>query len=238
MSGIRGDFGELEKLIKKMDELSQPAFRRALSQNVSEEAIDLVKDEFETGVGPYGKAWPAPVMRLGNKGIVPLSASGRLRNSFHVAEVSPHRFTIETNVIYASTHQYGATIRAKNWRTVTYQVDTSKAMARRLARTNLSKAAIRAALKTQYANGGRYKTVTVRRFGLVFRGVTTTQTNYTSKSGKARRSTSRTYGGWITKLSVVIPQRQIIPENTLPPKWIKAFQEVAKDVLDAHMDSK
>lgn len=245
MAAIRGDFGKLEKLIKKLDQLSHPSFRQKLSKNVSEEAIELVKEEFETGTDPYGKAWPKPLIRTGNGGIKPLAASGRLKNSFHVAEVTPQRFTIETNIIYASVHQYGATIKAKNWRTVTIRIDMrarmarhlfSKKMQRKFKRAGLTEAAIRAGLKAQFPKGGdnRYKTITVKRFGLVFRGVHTTRTDYTGKNGNAKRSTSRKYGDWITKLSVKIPQRQIIPENTLPPKWIEAFKSAAKDVINEH----
>lgn len=201
MSGIRGDFKKLGDLVKKLDGLCKPAFRQELSRKVAEAAIALVKEEFSTGTDPNGKAWPPPVLRRGSK-IIPLNASGNLKNSFHVPDKSASRFVIETNVIYASVHQYGKTITAKNWRTVTYK------------------------------RGG--KTITSRRFGLVFRGVTTTTRDYVGKDGTKRRSTRRSYD-WYTCLSVKIPRRQIIPENTLPPRWVAAFKTEANKVLNQHL---
>ena len=220
MSGIRGDYSKLEKLIKKMEAIGGTPFRHVLLKNVSEEAIDLVKQEFANGVGPYGAAWKPPVLRTGDKSISPLLASGDLKNSFHVARVGTDNFVIETNVIYASVHQYGAVITAKNWRTVRIKVKLRKPLARKLAKLGFNKAAVRAALRSQFAGGNDFVFKEVQRFGLVFRG------RHTTGGGS-----KRTYGDWITKLSVKIPQRQIMPESYLPPSWEKGFAEAIDETL-------
>jgi phage gpG-like protein len=69
---------------------------------------------FVRGVDPYDRPWKPLRSRDGQ----PLRDSGRLQNSVAGAHlnVTQTGFRITTNVKYAATHQYGATIRAKNAR--------------------------------------------------------------------------------------------------------------------------
>lgn len=64
---------------------------------------------FVEGSDPYGSSWAHPLWRDGE----PLRDTGRLMNSItHNADDSG--LEVGTNVMYAATHQFGATIKAKN----------------------------------------------------------------------------------------------------------------------------
>ena len=68
---------------------------------------------------------------------------------------------------------------------------------------------------------------------LVFRGVHTD----VGRTAKGRKSYKRTYGGWIFAKKVTIPQRQMMPEPNqgLPNRWKKGFDDTATDVLKAFL---
>jgi phage gpG-like protein len=107
--GLRGDFGSLDALRRRIAGLSEPPARLALSKNLAEEARTQVAFSFQRSVDPYGKPWKKLASRVGK----PLRDTVRLLNSFS-ARVFERGFTIATTVFYAAVHQYGAVIKAKN----------------------------------------------------------------------------------------------------------------------------
>ena len=103
-----------------MEKLDSPEAKRVLSRNLGEEAIEQINQGFEEGRNPYGDPWAPPRLRTASS-VSPLRDTGRLQRSFHLVETSTHRFVVETNVIYASVHQYGAVIKAKPWRNLRFR---------------------------------------------------------------------------------------------------------------------
>lgn len=111
MGGVRGDFGELQRLSFAFGGLGSIEFRLGLATNLAEESRTQVIFGFRNSVDPYGNPWKPLRSRDGQ----PLRDSGRLQNSVSARpHVTERGFTISTGVKYAAVHQYGATIRAKN----------------------------------------------------------------------------------------------------------------------------
>jgi phage gpG-like protein len=109
--GVTGDFKDLADLRRQLERLGGPAHRLEMAKNLAEEARTQVVLGFARGVDPYGKPWKPLRSRVGQ----PLLDTGRLRNSIAgYPHVTLSGFTISTGVKYAATHQYGATIRARN----------------------------------------------------------------------------------------------------------------------------
>ena len=70
-----------------------------------------VSERFEQSKGPGGEAWPVSI-RAREEGGQTLIDSARLRDNI-VSEAEPRAVEIGTNVPYAATHQFGATIRPR-----------------------------------------------------------------------------------------------------------------------------
>jgi len=107
MISVKGPMPELRELASRIEKLTGEAQRSVLTQRLAEEARTQALLGFEQSRDPYGEPWK-PVARGGQ----PLLDTGRLHNSLRPVS-SPNGFTISTNVKYAATHQYGATIKAK-----------------------------------------------------------------------------------------------------------------------------
>jgi phage gpG-like protein len=108
---VSGDFEGLAALKRAMAEIGTPAHRLVLAKNLAEEARTQVVFGFQRSVDPYDQAWKPLRSRQGQ----PLRDTGRLQNSVAgQPHVTANGFTISTGVKYAATHQYGATIVAKN----------------------------------------------------------------------------------------------------------------------------
>ncbi len=111
MGGVSGDFGQLARLQAQVARLGPEGGKRLL-RAVANEAQALVEEGFEAGRAPDGAPW-APVKRGGQ----PLRDTGRLLASL-TPRLSGSGFTIETNLVYAGVHQYGATITSKGKRSL------------------------------------------------------------------------------------------------------------------------
>lgn len=105
-TGVTGDFDKLARIIKGLEKLASPAFRRTASKRMGEAGLSFVLDYFERGSGPTGRRWPPPKHRPGG---MPLVDTGVLRNSLRVRS-SVKGFTIVTGVIYAAIHNFGGRI--------------------------------------------------------------------------------------------------------------------------------
>ena len=66
--------------------------------------------------------------------------------------------------------------------------------------------------------------------GLRFRGKSVRTTLSGGKSGPLKKP-KLTYGSWITKQQVTIPQRQYMPEGDLGPIWARALNDAATDAM-------
>lgn len=118
---VRGDFRRLDHLLKGLERLTRPGALVEVSRAAAEGAMGALHDRFRTATDPYGRRWE-PSLRAQLEGGQTLSDTGRLRRSFSVQNVSPRGFAIGTNVIYAATHQFGATIRPRRARFLRFRL--------------------------------------------------------------------------------------------------------------------
>jgi phage virion morphogenesis protein len=96
--------GASPTLLKIVQTMAKP---RRLFEQIGADLEAEVALGFNDGADPYGNAWAHPVFRDGQ----PLRDTGRLMNSItHNAD--DKGVEIGTNVCYAATHQFGATITA------------------------------------------------------------------------------------------------------------------------------
>lgn len=125
MAALRGDFGALEDLQRRIREVTNPRFREEVAHRLAGTAIKLLADEFRQSRDPYGNAWK-PVFRKRARdrrararrasagrpprGDRPLIDTGRLRAAAtsSAADLSTGELVrISIPVDYASYHQYG-----------------------------------------------------------------------------------------------------------------------------------
>lgn len=132
MSGVVGKVREIRKLSDQIEELGGKAFFYQLSEEISEEALDLVKQTFETQSDPYRKAWPplkkdrARNIKAGerkgkNRGSVMLRDTGRLYNSLNVQNISASGFDLTAGTVYAAVHNFGHTFPPRQQKYVLMQ---------------------------------------------------------------------------------------------------------------------
>lgn len=73
--------------------------------------VASTQQRFERGAGPDGNPWPRSLRATIEGGKTLVDSSRLLQSITH--EASADGVTVGTNTIYAGTHQFGATIRAK-----------------------------------------------------------------------------------------------------------------------------
>lgn len=119
MSSIRVSIdGETEELLAKLNGLA--GIDKAGINNALAEALRTgTVERFESGQSPEGANWPRSI-----RGGTTLVLTGALKSSIN-ARSSAEGAEVGTNLIYAATHQFGAsgrTIRAKNKPFLKFQV--------------------------------------------------------------------------------------------------------------------
>lgn len=105
MDGLTASLGRLNRLADRFDDMSP------LMSEIGIYGLESTEVRFETGVGPDGAPW-APSIRAKAKGGQTLVDQGHLRSSFSQLS-GPRTAEWGTNLVYAGTHQFGLTIRAK-----------------------------------------------------------------------------------------------------------------------------
>lgn len=103
---IRGDFQKLQQWVQKLDDLGRHDVLRTINRACAEEAISLIRDGFREERAPDGRPWKELKLRKGRI----LQDTNRLRNSFHVAEVTADGFRVSGSAKYAVFHQRGTGI--------------------------------------------------------------------------------------------------------------------------------
>lgn len=119
---------DIRKMRDMVARLENPA---PILNAVGKESLRLVTKAFEDEKAPSGTPWkPFRQWRVKSKGAemsVPtrtgkvLNRTGHLKRSFRY-ETSGRRVTVFSDVFYAPTHQYGATIRPKRARRLAFTV--------------------------------------------------------------------------------------------------------------------
>ena len=121
MALVRGDFGRLEDLRRRLGQVASPQFKEALARRLAGTVTKLLADEFRESRDPYGRPW-APVVRNRGRDVrararraakgktpradKPLIDTGRLRAA-SIATAAGTSVRVVIPVEYASYHQYG-----------------------------------------------------------------------------------------------------------------------------------
>jgi len=123
MGGVVGDFGKARKLSAQFKRLTTASWKKAFVQNLAEEYRDFMTYCFRRGESPYGDRWAPLKFRssANGRGQKPLLNSGIMRGAVTPIGVSATGFKVSVGVKYATTHQYGATIRPKKAKALRFQ---------------------------------------------------------------------------------------------------------------------
>ncbi len=100
--GVKGDFGELKKLISNLRYIASNPGKTALNSVVAEQALKAVDRGFREQKDPYGNAWAPLKFRTG----LILQDKGALRGSFS-STAHADGFDISNSQPYAGTQNYG-----------------------------------------------------------------------------------------------------------------------------------
>ncbi len=103
---IKGSYRELSALASRMETAAALIRSGEMGQVMAETARDLVDEGFATSRAPDGTAWADLKLRDGQ----PLRDTARLQRSFTYIP-NGDGFEIGSEVEYAATHQFGATIK-------------------------------------------------------------------------------------------------------------------------------
>ncbi len=92
---------EWQKALGSTNELLQ-----AMSRDMAEEAVGLIRDGFRSQINPYGKPWQAKKVDDGRA--ILSGKTSNLRTGWHVTRAARGGFTVSPSVAYAVHHQFGA----------------------------------------------------------------------------------------------------------------------------------
>lgn len=104
----------LARLVGRMEDT------HSLLDAVGAGMVSHIADRFELGRGPDGTPW-LPSRRAELEGGQTLVDRGHLRDSY-THRVDGDHVAVGSNLIYAGTHQFGATIRAKNGKGLSFDL--------------------------------------------------------------------------------------------------------------------
>lgn len=118
MGGIRLE-GDIKGLQQNLHKLSRISFQ-GLHKEIGEAIVASTQNRFRTQMAPDGTRWQRSA-RAAEAGGQTLSKTRRLRNSINY-RATPRRVEVGTNLIYASVHQNGMTIKAKRSRYLKFRI--------------------------------------------------------------------------------------------------------------------
>jgi len=91
-----GDFASLNRFTRKVERT--PTVLDRLNEQLAEEAVELVREGFDTSEDPYGKPWDPPIFREGR----PMEDTGGLKAAWHVRDVGRTSFSIANAKKYSA----------------------------------------------------------------------------------------------------------------------------------------
>ena len=115
MGGVVGDFAYARRLSAQLRRLLTPSMKQAFVANLAEEYRDFMMDCFQQSRSPYGDKWAPLKFRssANGRGQKPLMNSGLMRAAATPIAVTATGWKVSVGRVYATTHQYGATIVPK-----------------------------------------------------------------------------------------------------------------------------
>jgi hypothetical protein len=102
---LRGSTVALRKYASKIREAGSDGVLRRFSDNMAEEALDLIAEGFKTETNPYGIKWRPKVFGDGRQVLV--GNTTRLRRGWHRKFVGANGFIVAPSVEYAKYQQEG-----------------------------------------------------------------------------------------------------------------------------------
>jgi hypothetical protein len=105
---LKGDFARFHRHVLRVESLGQPDALRSLTDNLAEEAIDLVLDGMSRETDPYGQRHAPKV--FGDGRAVLTGQSSSLKRGWHRVRSDGKGFRIAPSVAYAKYHQLGTGI--------------------------------------------------------------------------------------------------------------------------------
>jgi phage gpG-like protein len=115
---VRGDFGGLQDLQRRVAAFGDGTLMRRVSKVCAEEARTQVSVSFERGVDPSDSPWAPLTSRTGH----PLRDTGRFMSSFTTLSERDF-FGVSTDFVGAKVHQYGAVIKPKTAGALFFEVE-------------------------------------------------------------------------------------------------------------------
>lgn len=212
---LKGDFAKLHKMVLKVQRLGQPEALQDLSDNLAEEAVDLVKAGFAAETDPYGKRWPNKVFGDGRQVLV--GRSQQLRGGWHPTRLDHKGFRISPSksAPYAKYHQGGTGIFGPKKKPITGKNGGPLSF---FAEGYVTRAA---ASKVRYSAMSGYQAKAGASVAQRMRGM---------RSAGAK-AVSGMNGSTIIFRSVKgCPKRMMVPrKGDLPAAWGQAFEECSHD---------
>lgn len=107
---LKGDLAKFRRHIAKIERLSTPEAMVKLTDNLAEEAVDLIIDGMAAQHDPYGKPYAPKVFGDGRAILVGATVQLRRGNSWKRVRSDGRGFKVSCNVPYAIYHQKGTGI--------------------------------------------------------------------------------------------------------------------------------
>lgn len=206
---MRGDFTKLQQIIRKVERLSDSQHLRSLTDNLAEEAVDLVLECFATETDPYGKAWAPKVFSDGRQVLV--GKTTNLKRSWGrrsaVRRSDGRGFRIASSMVYAKWMQGGTGIYGPKKKRIK---------------------PINAKCLAFFAEG--YITKSSSRSLRKYMGSAFSANPKAAKSSFKREMQSKKGSVVLVNSVAGAPKRRMVPDKgDLPEAWKRAFVETAND---------
>lgn len=105
---LRGDFAKFHRHVLRVERLGSPEKLKSLTDNLAEEAIDLILDGMARETDPYGKKHAPKVFNDGRA--VLTGVSSKLRRGWKRTRSDGKGFRVSPSAVYAKYHQEGTGI--------------------------------------------------------------------------------------------------------------------------------
>ncbi len=219
---ISGSTAGLRKYAKKLREVGSDTTLRHLSDNLAEEALDLIAEGFATETDPDGNKWKDKVFPDGRQILV--GNTTRLRRGWHRKYIAATGFILAPSVNYAKHQQEGTGLYGPHHHKI---VPKEKKCLAFYAHGYVTKAA---ANRVRYSAAAGYR-------GKAGQSV---QSRMSAMKRAGNRAVSQMKGSTVLYRSVKgAPPRRMIPSGKkLPAKWQRRMQACAHEFFTAYFAKK
>lgn len=209
---LKGDFARLHRYVKQVERLGSPDAMQSLTDNLAEEAIDLIVEGMGKGVDPYGKKHAPKVFPDGRSLLV--GNTTRLLRGWKRTRSDGRGFLVTPSVEYAKYHQQGTGIYGPHKKRIVPK--NAKALA--------------------FFAHGHGMAAARKRQGLLWAASLGARANSRTAKASFDKAMSKVKGSVMFVRSVKgCPKRLMVPrKNDLPSAWLDAFADTALDWFKAN----